>query len=381
MAQTLGQRMMQITNGQQIAPNAPATTQQIPTLNQVGIDATIALLFAQYATRPVLTGNPNMLQVMDAQVLTAAQINSLYTPLNALQGVQNVMAITGACKIQFTYTVNGYGFSEIWAAAETPTNVTLATYVNARLAISGTNTQFMRCRISSLGNNFSVQYAFPATLSILNPFGTFAGLPPTGTNDPDTCLDVNCSAGGTGTTRNRRMFLRGIPDSVTQFGGAYTPVGGFAAALQTWFDTVTTPGWGWYGQVQNPVWLQISNMTNFGGNPLFTTSAAAFTYAAPPAIQPNVSVRIRNAPHPFSFLNGPLTVLPTSTTSATGLRVYPWPPSAAFVAGPAQIRQTSRLPTPPFFAITKMNVAGVGERKAGKPLGLHRGRQRNRVWS
>lgn len=289
-------------------------------------------------------------------------------------------------KIVFRYGIQGYELTELWFASGGVGDVTAticANYLNLRMQFSGTDTVVRGVRLSTVGTRGAVvkysvgelQAAVPIGLSFLR--GVFTEDPNTGTNDPATCLDSDCTAGVAPNLRHRVLFLRGIPDGVTQHGGQYTPVGTFAAKLQAWVAFVIARNWGWLGQPIVPAPVNITNMTNVDGVLVVTTTGTPFGAGPWPF---NASVSISKLPSPFQVFNGAWTVQPTANNICQFIRRMPFA-VGAFPGGVGKLRNTTLTPTSAFYTLSALTITGAGERKAGKPIGLHPGRRPNRKWS
>lgn len=292
------------------------------------------------------------------------------------------------------FTRTDYQISETWYSAGPPTLSQIVAYCAAKRAISGTNTLIDRVRVSTIGTRFAVALYTADMLragGLPGIGGTFTGATPDpGSADPDEALDITCkctSVAGA-PVRVKRYQLRGIPDSIIGNGGLYQDPGGYTNLFRLYANAIKTNGWGWYGQPPAPVRTPILNVTQANGVVTFTLNAAGFPN--PPAGGTiNVSARIRNMPSPWRFFNGSITLTVQSTTVATSLRIWPFP-NGAYPANSATMQVTSVTPTSQFYPVdltdpavagSGMQIAGVGERKAGKNNALHPGRRRNRVFS
>lgn len=289
-------------------------------------------------------------------------------------------------KIVFRYQIQQYELTELWYASGglgTVTDSILANYLNLRMAISGTDTSIIGVRLSTVGTRGAVVKRSPAQLQAALPVGLqflrgiFTDVPDTGTNDPDTCLDTDCVSGTAPNIRHRNLFLRGIPDSITQHGGQYSPVGTWVNKLNQWIAFVVGQTWGWLGQPIVPSPVNVVNLTNTTGALVVTTDGAPFGAGPYPT---NASIRISKMPSPFQIFNGAWTVTPLASNMCKFLRTMPFP-LGAFPGGVGKLRVTTIVPASPFYSVNAMNINGAGERKAGKPIGLHPGRARNRKWS
>lgn len=326
---------------------------------------------------PVTERNLNLLSQLSATIVTPQFGAAILGNLAALERV-----IPMSSKMIFRYKIQGRSFTELWYSPSDPEDVAVATlvaYVEKRLAFSGINTQFQRVLVTKRETRFAglvyTLNSLKASGLVGSGFGTYGGTPPTGTNDPTVCLNLIVNSRLSPATR--KISLRGIPDSVTQFGGQYTPDGVFTVLFGAWKDFLRTSAvqFGWYAQSRTAVRATISAMTNVGGQLSFTVAPGLF--GAGPVYTP-VAVRIRKLPVPFRFLNGAMVVQPLSATTCVGVRIMPFPPGATFTSGAAQMYLT---PAAVQYLVGRVDVDRAGSRDTGKDPFLPRGRQRNRVWS
>lgn len=289
-----------------------------------------------------------------------------------------------AVKLVFSYRVNNKAYSEIWYAPVNALDVItqgeLVNYITTRLAWSGQQTVFRRVRLTLLGTR-NISVSFSATNLMTNGaplLATDTGSFPTvgaisgETDSPNTCFTTECVSAN----RSRRMFLRGIPDAMSVRGGLVATNPAFNALFRTWTEVPIGLGWGWTGQPTTPyVRVQITAINNPTGNLVFTLAGAGITW---PSTRPT-PIRIRNLPHPWAYLNGPMVVIPgNNANTATSLRAFPMP--AGNPPAPTVGQMYLQVPID-FFTCTSIGISDIGERKAGGSSDRSRGRARNRVFS
>ena len=293
-------------------------------------------------------------------------------------------------KITFFYQIGQLqGVSESFFSALSLANqVTLnqiGTYLTARMAISGTTTQFSYCRVSTLTppatNRRLVQIYYPADIiNLVQGHGVpingqyQAVIGDEGSNDPWSAMLIRRQNGN----RFGLFYFRGNPDVIDQVGGSivFPLPAAFQAGFANYANTVVNLNWGWVSNApaaNSPASLTAAT-TNADG-----TATLTFAPIAPAtnglfqavAIGTRVQLRISGQLLPLGF-NGSYTVVVTGNNTCRSLRPLN---VATFVAG----NGTGTIYTPTVVPTLQMRIEKMVSRRAGAPFGRSRGRRKNRV--
>lgn len=336
----------------------------IPPAQIVDIPFQNVQIFSSTPTTPLTPANVSLVTSVGAAFSVATEGSGILR--NALE--DGNMADS---KITFFFRTNVQGFSESYIIpGQDPQSVLVAdlvTYVQRRMAICGPQTTWEYVRISSVGNPRLVQIYYPGAPFPNAPVSGNPFYNVSGSNDPDTALIVR----RTNAAQFSLQYLRGIPDGVTSYGGIYTPFGPFAADLASFFAHMTnTLKWAW--RSNNKALTVSSLIANAFINGADGTGA--FTLATPlfplNLVGKRVAVRISRVNTPRS-LNGPLTVTVKDPSTAVTLNQLAL---SSFAPNVGRMTYTPSTNT----VIAQMKVEKAGERKAGRPFGVARGRLPNR---
>lgn len=259
-----------------------------------------------------------------------------------------------------SYIVPGYGPQSILPSA-------LTTYIQKRMLISGPDTVFDYCRASEVGSPRLAFAYYPGTLGLVAPVKGNAGYSLAGTDQPDSALILRRQNGSNWSLQ----YLRGIPDVCVSQAGQYTPSGPYNTDLLAFMRFVSvTQGWAWRGinkaaQVSAIIAGIVINPGD--GTGLITMATPLFQVGQ---VGKRVAVRISRVNSPRN-LNGPLTVTVVSPVVCASLNQLA---IAGFVANQGRMTMSPVQN----FVITAMTLEKPGERKAGRPFGVPRGRAPNR---
>jgi len=168
-------------------------------------------------------------------------------------------------------------------------------------------------------------------------------------------------------TRRKNLYVRGIPDSIIDAGGVYTPSAAFNKGIADWMEYLKNNGFGWLG-VTGAAQGNITAMTQAASGQVDIQSSAALFGAL--AVGQHVVVRFVNVLGPLN-MNGQWTCIVQSATALTTLRrvaIFPY-------LGSGKVRYSGT------DLIQVNNGTGVRtvERKGGRPSYQSAGRQKARV--
>ena len=344
-------------------------------------------VFMQTVPPALTTMNARSLVTMGADVgragLTAA--DAIFSGLPA--GVLN-MAYIGAGKATFFFTDNLGGFSESWYLGNGPSGFTadaLTLYLNLRLLVSGENTTFLYCRVSTVGSPRFVTVYYPADLNGLvsvngqaNENRGHAGVL-AGSDIGTTCLLIRRYVA----QYYSLWFMRGLPDSIVSFGGTYSPNNclNFVNNLNSLFLWLGANGWGFVARGAQAQF--VSQIASVATNP--ATGRATITLAGAPVFpqqsplnpvlnnyQYRLAVRLRRFTTPTQA-NGVYTVTILSQSQAVTLDQFPY--SGLVIDNTQQVVFNYPQVIPQLL----FKVEKPAERKTGRPFGLRAGRQRSRL--
>lgn len=349
---------------------------------------------------PAVVNNPNASANLPAanSALFLGQDGGVLTPNNT-QTIETIsaelvsVAVTGAIlsgvigslsmSVKATFFFRdglGNGFSESWYRSGDlggiqPTTIT-QNYLNRRMAISGTNTDFIKARFSQIPANRIVTNVFPGDLNGLVPTtGTFsgAGHGDEGSDISNTSLNIEKRGG----VHTGRMYLRGLPDLVVSKGGQYVPIANYGTLLRNFFTYMSGASWMYQAEdvVQSATSRILSVAPNVGGNGsiVLTLEDPIFDPTPPPGqLNTNVNGSISGMVWNKN-LNGPLVVRVTGAATCESIRpiamsTYRQPPNPKFKANYGIL-----------YALTSLQVQRAGHRKAGRPFAISAGRVKNRA--
>lgn len=270
-----------------------------------------------------------------------------------------------------SYEQYAYGWSEKYYTEGVSTNLN-DYYIRAtnllmkRMPLCGKQTMATYLRLSTEDEKGD-------SLLFAVPNGQIVGNQSVDSDAPTNCLLLNCAD----VTRKykKKIYLRGVWDSVITLGGKYTPtpqyealVNSFWAYLKTDNQQVPT-AWGWLAAKRPGT---VRNITALAQQPDGTVRITATGDNWPgPFDGRSVEVRLsRVASNPQ--LNGTLVVVPQSAQVAITLRRIPI--FAAVDAG-GRMRYSDKEIRYTDFA----NITRAGEHRTGRPTLQPRGRQRARI--
>lgn len=268
-----------------------------------------------------------------------------------------------------------YGWSETWFrsnadATFTSTEPLIRALVAARIALCGGNTYINGSRLSVEGIFRDVKLVDFAGTGNVGSVGPYAQSAP-----PATALLDKHNAVTLGTPSAYRP-MRGLPASMVQQGGIWTPTVPWNTAYNAYKAQLVTGGWGWLGM--------LNQYTGFVQGVTQTTGAQTVTLVARSVIStgpPNARI-----PLPASFFNRPISLSISGIIGAghvNGRHLFTTADGVTFIS----MKRMSLLPYVAggkilFSAKDFVADAGTGqvtridERKPGKPFYLSRGRRR-----
>jgi hypothetical protein len=296
-------------------------------------------------------------------------------------------------KFTFFYNIGPLqGVSESYFTAAVPTLpqmiFNIQTYLTARMGMSGLDTTFTYCRVSTLtpplSNRRRVQIFYPVDIqtlprAIVPTTGQFTfGAADEGSNDPWSALLTRRQNG----PQFSLQYLRGFPDALSINGGTIWPAAGAAwnNALNAYFAAVVQLSFGWISQVATvnspaPLLTATQNAdgtATLGFGPSITTGNQLFSTVIPPPMGSlHTQVRVSQQVLPRGF-NGTYTVNVLGPSSARTLRPLN---VSTFLAGNGQ----GWIYTPTFTQILTMRQEKMVSRRSGAPFGRSRGRRANRA--
>jgi hypothetical protein len=337
--------------------NADATV-NIPLQNQI--------TFLDPVNAPLRAANLPLVETISGSITSVTQANPIFTLSNRGQPM--------SCKVTFFYHDNLAGFSESWyvPSATDPNAIgigILGQYLNGRMALSGQQTTFDYCRVSTIGVARQVLvYPFDVMNPLYNTIGTYSVNRTVQTSDfGGTALVVRKNAG----FFYSRFFLRGIPDVVVDDGGLYQAPAAYETNLATLATVLNANGWAWKAS-SGPLFAPSNILTAVqqnDGTIIFGMSGFPFNAIA---AQTHLNVRINGQVSP-PYLNGPIVVVVLANNSCQTLRKIPL---VNFVAGTGKMSASN---VNVYRVITSLKVEKVVKRGPGRPFGLYRGRARNRL--
>ena len=342
----------------------------VPSLATVSIPQQNEQIYLQLPTIPLNQTNL-------ATVETVSGVIDLQTSGNPIfRGETEDSMASPATKLTFYFHDNLGGFTDTWYSLTSPafvfTAAQLVLYIRYRLRISGAQTTFDKCRVSLLSSPRQTATFFPNDFPSGEPMTgqfTLSGGPPVDQSDaPFTAVMINKLS----TSTMGRWMMRGSPDEVAVLGGQLLTTSNFVYGIQQMYTRAISPlGLGWAAiQPGLPNYQNLlSAVIQEDGTVIFTVAGNLFTA---PFNTVRVQARIRRLIDP-SWLNGGITVTPLSATTCRSIRQTP---VVAFVPGDGQMWIPNRTL---FIPCTGLNAESVRSRKAGRPFGLYRGRQKGRV--
>jgi hypothetical protein len=289
------------------------------------------------------------------------------------------MRVDMAVKITFVFNDGSQSISESWYAAVTGfANVPsqdIFDYVKNRMNISGVNTRFQYCRVSTVGTFRRVQNYYPSQLPANVPqTGTYIanGNPhdaPDGSDFSGTALLVRKNEPGGSFAR---VFMRGVPDSIIVQGGQYLVPAGYQALFTVWAAQVVGRNWGWASRPAPPFPPQtISGAAqNADGTIRFTLAGQLFGAPFGPQLTANASIANAVANR---NLNGPLIVRPIDATHCDTIRQIAL---GAFASVNAVMRVIVGINV---VQVNSLVIERVTRRAPGRFFGGSPGRRRNRI--
>jgi pimeloyl-ACP methyl ester carboxylesterase len=307
--------------------------------------------------------------------------------------LSGAFGMASVAKVTFNFLQRGYGWTETYyragGLADSADRAILLG--NQLIKFRGQTCGITRYRVSII----NVPVTFPKPRSS-RPFvapnswaqGT-AGVDDKAADFSDTCLLMICLA-SVPNVAAKYIYWRGIPDEIVVNGGNVRTGGMTFFGAATWNalqSELSQGGWGWLGTVgTGKTQVKISGLAQTAG----TTGFVNFTFETPlfagatpvdPAPGYVVPIRISQVRTPGN-INGviPVTVGPTTSqaTSKNRISILTWDG----VSGKATYTQQALITfAPPAVrgTLPNIDIARVGERRAGVPTGQPRGRQRNRI--
>jgi hypothetical protein len=334
------------------------TTVNIPLQNEI--------TFVDPTNSPLNATNLPLVETVSGNILGVTQANQIFTLSNGGNGM--------SCKLTFFYHDNLAGFSESWyiQGATDPNGVPLAlvgNFLNARMLLSGQQTTFDYCRVSTVGTARQVLvYPFDVMNALYNCTGSYTVSRAFQTSDfGGTALVVRKNAG----FYYSRFFLRGIPDVVVDQGGLYQAPAAYETNLAAFATFLNTNNISWKASSGplNPPSVINTAVQNADGTITFGLTGFLFNGVA---ANTHVNVRINGQVAP-PYLNGPLVVVVVNSQTCTTLRKIPL---VGFVSGTGKMSASN---VNVYRVITSLKVEKVVKRGPGRPFGLYRGRAKNRL--
>lgn len=334
--------------------------------NAVDIAFQNRVIFAHPIGGPLNRVNLPLLNNIAARIAGVERENPLSTRADAFGGGSM------ACKITFFFRENSKDVSETWYdQTRGPSELTiplLQSYIDARTKISGNQTAFVYCRVSTVGTARAVKIYYPHDFPRnMNIFG-WNRMPAVdqASDYIATALLIRKTSG----LKFSRFWLRGVPDGVVTVGGEYTPNVAYRNDVESFTANVIALGWGWRGVSGNvnPPALITAATQNADVTVSFTLGGNLFQGVA---VGAKVVARITGQQSPRN-INGTYTVLVNSANTCTTIKQVPL---VNFHAGNGKMVYSSLG----YNAITSMQVERVSGKKAGRPFDQSAGHSRRRV--
>jgi hypothetical protein len=270
-----------------------------------------------------------------------------------------------------------YGWSETWFRSNadntfTSTEPLIRSLAAARIALCGGNTYINGSRLSVEGVFRDVKLVDFAGTGNVGSVGPYAQSAP-----PATAL-LDKHNGVTLGTPSAYRPMRGLPASMVQQGGIWTPTVPWNTAYNAYKAALVAGGWGWLGMT-NQYRGDVLSVVQTTGLQTVTVTMRSILATLPPVPAPRV-------PLPATYFNRQLMLSVSGIIGAghvNGRHLFTTTDGITFIS----VKRMSLLPYVAggkvlFSAKDFIADAGTGqvtridERKPGKPFYLSRGRRR-----
>ena len=266
------------------------------------------------------------------------------------------------CRVTLFFSQSGYGWSESLWQNMGPDD-TLATFAPRAVSLAQKRAPLLGAQGSIIAARLSVDGVFRDALyaDIAAPLvGTATQV----SDAPDTAILVDCSS--IVGTKHKKVFLRGVWDSVVDLGGTYVPSAAWQTRFNAWAGELINGNWGWLTRSGRVSALITGAVQLVGGN-VGVTLGGPLT-----GIPFGVKTRVQISGVKGAYqLNGSQLVVASAVDAfATANRISIFP----YTAG-----GRATWSTPAFQAIQVAVPGRIVERKVGRPSYKSPGRRKGTV--